>query len=1058
MPSLCGLTTELIDQMKRAIDQAEKLKREKEIMKAEKSKAKEAADRNQTAAINEQKLKSSSVPAAQIVSPDTERFSVIASEGPHTAKNARNISRGIGLDDFNLITVLGKGNFGKVILVEEKLTKKNYAIKVLKKDFVIENDEAEATRAEKRVFLTANLERFPFLVNLHSCFQTETRLYFVMEFVSGGDLMWHIQHERFSEKRAKFYACEVLLALEYFHKNNITYRDLKLDNILLTLDGHIKIADYGLFSTATFCGTPEFMAPEILKEKPYTRAVDWWALGVLIYEMILGQSPFPGDGEDQIFDAILHDDVLFPANMNKDAADLLRKVEEYICIQFLNKAQQLMAKDPNSRLGGGVNDAEDIKGHQYFSSVNWDDVLNLRIPPPFFPTIKSASDTSNFDEEFTKEPPVLTPINTILSAADQEEFRVGAVEQSRGARLETGDRTNICKRLAVAQPPQALGDDAAEDSSLLSRHPSHHPHILTSALIRALSPDADPDREADTDSSESNEEIFNLKETSQIGDTNRDMFRFAAAVNTFRWHPKVWIWNNRHLLSLVLLTIALGYRFSNQTGSQVQQTVVLISLDGFREEYLSRGFTPNIAALVASGISASFMTPVFPSLTFPNHYSIVTGLYPESHGIVGNVFFDPELNDTFVYVDSTKNKESKWWGGEPIWVTAAKNGLKTSTCMWPGSEALIQGVSPTYVQPYNGSMSNSERVAKVLDWLSLPWQKRPVFLTLYMNDVDSAGHSFGPDSAQVNTALKSVDNAVGNLVRGILDVQRVSKLQHGTINLMIVSDHGMAVGAPVENFIYVDDYVSADAFDIVNNVVVSIYPKYENDTASILESLQLAALNSSNWHVWSRDSVPVEFHYSHNARIGPIVAMPDEGYGLSVRSQAPSKKVGGMHGYNNTDKNMRAIFVAAGPAFKSSGHLIVGNESGNKEWEENNDALLGVDSNGDVVSAHIGAAVGGHPGFEFKPGFWSGWRRGGDGSARTPKSHTPGVSTTVASDGMEEVVEGTNGNMSVQVLPSFTNVEVYNLCARILGIGRDSRAPNNGTRAGMALFEPWLNI
>ncbi|KAJ3354819.1 Serine/threonine kinase [Entophlyctis luteolus] len=867
--------------MKRAIDQAEKLKREKEIMKAEKSKAKEAADRNQTAAINEQKLKSSSVPAAQIVSPDTERFSVIASEGPHTAKNARNISRGIGLDDFNLITVLGKGNFGKVILVEEKLTKKNYAIKVLKKDFVIENDEAEATRAEKRVFLTANLERFPFLVNLHSCFQTETRLYFVMEFVSGGDLMWHIQHERFSEKRAKFYACEVLLALEYFHKNNITYRDLKLDNILLTLDGHIKIADYGLCKENMPFGACQYgyllhnKAYQLpVKEKPYTRAVDWWALGVLIYEMILGQSPFPGDGEDQIFDAILHDDVLFPANMNKDAADLLRKVEEYICIQFLNKAQQLMAKDPNSRLGGGVNDAEDIKGHQYFSSVNWDDVLNLRIPPPFFPTIV-PSDTSNFDEEFTKEPPVLTPINTILSAADQEEFRV-------------------------------------------------------------------------------------------------------------------------------------------------------------------------------------------------------TGLYPESHGIVGNVFFDPELNDTFVYVDSTKNKESKWWGGEPvsifhsfpslcllafkIWVTAAKNGLKTSTCMWPGSEALIQGVSPTYVQPYNGSMSNSERVAKVLDWLSLPWQKRPVFLTLYMNDVDSAGHSFGPDSAQVNTALKSVDNAVGNLVRGILDVQRVSKLQHGTINLMIVSDHGMAVGAPVENFIYVDDYVSADAFDIVNNVVVSIYPKYENDTASILESLQLAALNSSNWHVWSRDSVPVEFHYSHNARIGPIVAMPDEGYGLSVRSQAPSKKVGGMHGYNNTDKNMRAIFVAAGPAFKSSGHLIVGNESGNKEWEENNDALLGVDSNGDVVSAHIGAAVGGHPGFEFKPGFWSGWRRGGDGSARTPKSHTPGVATTVASDGMEEVVEGTNGNMSVQVLPSFTNVEVYNLCARILGIGRDSRAPNNGTRAGMALFEPWLNI
>ncbi|KAJ3024977.1 UNVERIFIED_CONTAM: Serine/threonine kinase [Siphonaria sp. JEL0065] len=402
VPSLCGLTTELIDQMKRAIDQAEKLKKEKEIMKAEKAKAaKDAVDREEAAkaaaeaktasAFNQQistlhattsGLGVSSSPKSpkgrsttasgdnlQITEASSRRTSNIDAMASGKGGPLRTAPRGIGLDDFNLLAVLGKGNFGKVMLAEEKLTKKHYAIKVLKKDFVIENDESESTRSEKRVFLTANLERFPFLVNLHSCFQTETRLYFVMEFVSGGDLMWHIQHERFSEKRARYYACEVLMALEYFHKNNITYRDLKLDNILLTLEGHIKIADYGLCkenmpygaTTATFCGTPEFMAPEILKEKPYTRAVDWWALGVLIYEMILGQSPFPGDGEDQIFDAILHDDALFPGNMNKDAVDILKKT--------------------------------------------------------------SPTDISNFDEEFTKEAPVLTPINMILSAADQEEFR-----------------------------------------------------------------------------------------------------------------------------------------------------------------------------------------------------------------------------------------------------------------------------------------------------------------------------------------------------------------------------------------------------------------------------------------------------------------------------------------------------------------------------------------------------------------------------------------------------------------------------------------------------------
>jgi classical protein kinase C len=177
----------------------------------------------------------------------------------------------IGLDHFNFLAVLGKGNFGKVMLAETKRSRRLYAIKVLKKEFIIENDEVESIKSEKRVFLIANRERHPFLTNLHACFQTETRVYFVMEYVSGGDLMLHIQRGQFGLKRAQFYAAEVCLALKYFHENGVIYRDLKLDNILLTLDGHIKIADYGLCkedmwyasTTSTFCGTPEFMAPEV---------------------------------------------------------------------------------------------------------------------------------------------------------------------------------------------------------------------------------------------------------------------------------------------------------------------------------------------------------------------------------------------------------------------------------------------------------------------------------------------------------------------------------------------------------------------------------------------------------------------------------------------------------------------------------------------------------------------------------------------------------------------------------------------------------------------------
>ncbi|TGZ82362.1 hypothetical protein EX30DRAFT_183259 [Ascodesmis nigricans] len=240
----------------------------------------------------------------------------------------------IGLDHFNFLAVLGKGNFGKVMLAETKATKQLYAIKVLKKEFIIENDEVESTKSEKRVFLIANRERHPFLLNLHACFQTETRVYFVMEYISGGDLMLHIQRGQFGSKRAQFYAAEVCLALKYFHENGVIYRDLKLDNILLTLDGHIKIADYGLCkedmwygsTTSTFCGTPEFMAPEILMDKRYGRAVDWWAFGVLIYQMLLQQSPFRGEDEDEIYDAILSDEPLYPIHMPRDSVSILQKV------------------------------------------------------------------------------------------------------------------------------------------------------------------------------------------------------------------------------------------------------------------------------------------------------------------------------------------------------------------------------------------------------------------------------------------------------------------------------------------------------------------------------------------------------------------------------------------------------------------------------------------------------------------------------------------------------------------------------------------------------------
>ncbi|AMD21242.1 HEL038Cp [Eremothecium sinecaudum] len=324
--------------------------------------------------------------------------------------------RKVTLDDFVLLKVLGKGNFGKVLLARSKNTDRLCAIKVLKKDHIIQNHDIESARAEKKVFLLATKAKHPFLTNLYCSFQTENRIYFAMEFVGGGDLMWHVQNKRLSVRRAKFYAAEVLLALKYFHDNGIIYRDLKLENILLTLEGHIKIADYGLCKdnmwdghrTATFCGTPEFMAPEILKEEAYTKAVDWWAFGVLLYQMLLCQSPFSGDDEDEVFNAILTDEPLYPIDMAGDIVQIF---------------QGLLTKDPEKRLGRGVRDALEVMEEPFFSNINFDDVYHLRVEPPYIPKLKAADDTSYFEKEFTTAPPNLTPLPSILSASLQEEFR-----------------------------------------------------------------------------------------------------------------------------------------------------------------------------------------------------------------------------------------------------------------------------------------------------------------------------------------------------------------------------------------------------------------------------------------------------------------------------------------------------------------------------------------------------------------------------------------------------------------------------------------------------------
>ncbi|XP_047596671.1 protein kinase C theta type isoform X1 [Lutra lutra] len=316
------------------------------------------------------------------------------------------------IEDFILHKMLGKGSFGKVFLAEFKKTNQFFAIKALKKDVVLMDDDVECTMVEKRVLSLA--WEHPFLTHMFCTFQTKENLFFVMEYLNGGDLMYHIQScHKFDLSRATFYAAEIILGLQFLHSKGIVYRDLKLDNILLDRDGHIKIADFGMCKenmlgdakTNTFCGTPDYIAPEILLGQKYNHSVDWWSFGVLLYEMLIGQSPFHGQDEEELFHSIRMDNPFYPRWLEKEAKDLLVK---------------LFVREPEKRLGV----RGDIRQHPLFREINWEELERKEIDPPFRPKVKSPYDCSNFDKEFLNEKPRLSFADrALINSMDQNMFR-----------------------------------------------------------------------------------------------------------------------------------------------------------------------------------------------------------------------------------------------------------------------------------------------------------------------------------------------------------------------------------------------------------------------------------------------------------------------------------------------------------------------------------------------------------------------------------------------------------------------------------------------------------
>uniref|UniRef100_A0AAR2IWU2 Serine/threonine-protein kinase Sgk1 n=1 Tax=Pygocentrus nattereri TaxID=42514 RepID=A0AAR2IWU2_PYGNA len=296
--------------------------------------------------------------------------------------------------DFDFLKVIGKGSFGKVLLAKRKRDGKCYAIKVLQKKVILNRREQKHIMAERNVLLK-NVKH-PFLVGLHYSFQTTDKLYFVLDFVNGGELFFHLQKERtFPEPRAKFYIAEMASALGYLHSLNIVYRDLKPENILLDSQGHIVLTDFGLCkegisqadTTTTFCGTPEYLAPEVLRKQPYDNTVDWWCLGSVLYEMLYGLPPFYSRDTHEMYENILHKELPMRPGASTTAWSIL---------------QALLEKDNTRRLGYR-DDFNEVKSHDFFSSINWDDLEQKKIPPPFNPSVESQYDISNFDPEFTEE-------------------------------------------------------------------------------------------------------------------------------------------------------------------------------------------------------------------------------------------------------------------------------------------------------------------------------------------------------------------------------------------------------------------------------------------------------------------------------------------------------------------------------------------------------------------------------------------------------------------------------------------------------------------------------
>ena len=437
-------------------------------------------------------------------------------------------------------------------------------------------------------------------------------------------------------------------------------------------------------------------------------------------------------------------------------------------------------------------------------------------------------------------------------------------------------------------------------------------------------------------------------------DGSRDSSTHSFDVQDRKWNPKLSRKSHRGRLILIYLAVVSmfvallfgAYKASSKklkvvpasyrttrhnNGTHIfRPTTILISLDGFRADFLNRGITPALNAFVASGVSPKYMLPSFPSVTFPNHFTLVTGLYPESHGVVSNQFWDPEFQEEFWYTDTAISMQPKWWTAEPLWVTAEHQRVRSAIHMWPGSEAHIPDVEPTYMDKYNGTEHLPRKVESILNWLDLPGDDdehhagngdlRPQLIAAYVPDVDADGHLYGPNSTEIRATIADVDSMLTMLVEGLL-ARNLTEI----VNMVIVSDHGMATTS-TERLIQLDDLIDMSLVDHIDGWPLRglRLKSPERDVPILYEQLLTEAAKTDSFDVYTLETMPERYHFSKNDRIAPLWIVPRTGWAVVEKSDfdvAEALATGkgyepkGLHGYDHEHPLMRAIFIARGPAF-----------------------------------------------------------------------------------------------------------------------------------------------